>query len=84
MNANHKTQYYDRSRALRLDALRHVSHTPDRFIPEAQQRYQRTTALAQVKPDPKPVMDTIVPGGSAPCCFASAISIGIAAAEQFP
>ena len=46
--------------------------------------YQRTTALAQVKPDPKPVIETRVPGVSAPCCFASAISIGIEAAEQFP
>src|SRR5262249_753127 len=47
-------------------------------------RYQRSTALAQLKPEPKPVSATRSPRRKAPSRSASASSIGIEAAEQFP
>jgi hypothetical protein len=46
--------------------------------------YQRRTALAQEKPDPKLVIDTIWPGSSRPERAASSSRIGIEADEQFP
>ena len=47
-------------------------------------RYQRITALPQVNPEPKAVMETTLPSLRSPCSSASARSIGIEAAEQFP
>ena len=53
------------------DAVRHIS-------------YQRRTALAQEKPDPKLVIDTTWPDSSRPARAASSSSIGIEADEQLP
>jgi hypothetical protein len=51
---------------------------------DATRHHQRTTALAQEKPEPKAVMETSLPGWSAPSRTASSSSIGIEAAEQLP
>lgn len=83
-----------------IDALRHrvkgVGRQESRLFPNRwkmtrilvnalQQRvYQRRTALPQVNPDPKAVIETICPGLRRPSRSASASSIGIEAAEQFP
>ena len=53
-------------------------------IAEPPRGYQRSMALAQVKPEPKAVMETSVPGRSRPSRPASANSIGIEPAEQLP
>ncbi len=59
-----------RLRALGLDAPQHG--------------YQRSSVLAQEKPEPKPVSETSEPGDRRPARCASSSSMGSEAAEQLP